>query len=88
MLDPSRGVGTYVCVENAVCCDHLDELRAKCSVIDGVAECVYHELEDFVVNLTVEGSQILVDCHYVVSFVDLCLVLVTLIAFFKCLTDT
>ena len=84
MLDPSRGVGTYVCVENSVCCDHLDELRAKCSV----DECVYHELENFVVNLTVEGSHILVDCHYAVSFVDLCLVLVTLVAFFRCITDT
>jgi hypothetical protein len=87
MLDPSRGVGTYECVENATCCDHLDELRAKCSVIDGVAECIYRELEDFVVTLTVEGNQILVDCYYVSPFVDICLLFLMWIVCIACLTD-
>ena len=87
MLDPSRGVGTYVCVENATCCAHMDELRAKCSVIDGVAECVYHELEGFVVHLAVEGNQVLVDCHDVASFEDFCLLFFLMVAFFTCLMD-
>jgi len=63
MLDPSRGVGTYVCAENATCCDYLDFLRAKCTIVDGVPECLYHRLEGFVVNMTVQGNQVLVDCE-------------------------
>lgn len=65
MLDPSRGVGTYVCTDygmHQACCPHVHQLRAKCSVIDGVADCIFVELQDFIVNMTVVGDQIHVGC--------------------------
>ena len=65
MLDPSRGVGTYVCTDYGVhqtCCPHVDQLRAKCSIIDGVADCIFVELQDFIVNMTVVHDQIHVGC--------------------------
>ena len=70
MLDPSRGLGTFECESTGTfknCCDRLDDMRIKCSVVDNVPDCVHVQLEDFYVNVTAVGNIVYVHCHPLVD---------------------
>ena len=64
VIDPHLGLGEYTCTDHGItsCCDVLDQLRAKCSVVDGVVDCLYHVIPDVETNLTVVNGNIHVDC--------------------------
>lgn len=63
VLDPARGLGTLVCVDHGsafTCCD--EAIRPICSVVEGVAECSYTQVEHVIMNVTVVGATVFVDC--------------------------
>lgn len=66
MLNPSRGLGTFECVNTGRfkdCCPFLDEMHIQCRVVRNVAECVWTPLETFHVNVTAHGNTVRVHCH-------------------------
>lgn len=70
VIDPHLGLGEYTCTDHGItsCCDVLDQLRAKCSVVDGVVDCLYHVIPDVETNLTVVDGNIHVDCKRELDF--------------------
>ena len=66
MLDPSRGLGTFECVNTGRfkdCCPLLDQMQIQCRVVRNVADCVWTPLETFHVNVTAHGNTVRVHCH-------------------------
>ncbi len=65
VLDPSRGVGTYVCEDYGMydkCCGDLHMLNVKCTIISDVVDCVHNGMEDFIINISVVGDNVVVGC--------------------------
>ena len=63
VVDPHLGLGEYVCQDGPwSCCDQVDELLAKCSVVDGHVDCLYREIRNVEVNMTVVQGNIHVHC--------------------------
>ena len=92
VLDPARGLGTLVCVDHGTftCCD--EAIRPICSVVAGVAECSYKEVPHVVMNVTVVGATVFVDCMSDTSavlelFGEICMALLMIIVVCCCRLD-
>lgn len=87
VVDPHIGLGEYVCRDDGrhvwSCCEQVHELFAKCSVVDGYVDCLYRDIRNVNVNMTVVGGNIHVQCSRTADL-ELLMLVVSLLVTMAC----